>query len=222
MSFRMEEEVMKKFTLVVLSLFLSLSIATFPASSADTPDEQFVPGSISTQGMSGDRYGVFFEESVDTLRMPSLLYGYNFSNNRMCGVDFCSSIEDPACSSAATLKYYALFPPCTTDSDVDCIESVYAIPDGAPAKVQGKFIRQMPAQVSHPYKGSLKDGLPQGGNAGLWNIPGVKHKGGGEDYAVIVSLVGDINRSNPSQSVVGDLRAVILPETLVSMMFSMD
>lgn len=199
----------------VLAVFLTiLFLGSNFAFATDTPDEQVIPSSIMTDGDQSQKYGVFFEESIDTLRMPSLLYGYNTVNNSVNAISFCSDLNDSACSTANSFRYYALFPPCLKDSDVDCIESLYAIPSGSPARIQGKFQRQMPSVVAKPYQGSIKDGLPQGGNAGIWTIPGVRHKGGGEDYAVIVSLVGNFNRGSTSQS--GDLRAVILPETLVT------
>ena len=207
---------MKKKSLSLLVLVFVSAVTALPAISADLPDEQFVTSSLSTQGLSNERYGVFFEESVDTLRMPSLLYGYNLVNNQFSASDFCTSVEDAPCANAERLKYYALFPPCLKDSDVDCIDSVYAIPSGAPAKVQGKFLRHMPEKVTRPYKGNLNEGIPQGGNAGLWTIPGVKHKGGGEDYAVIVSLVGDIDKKRMGGPDLGELRVVILPQTLVT------
>lgn len=210
----MEEEIMNR-RLIISALLSTFALATLiPAHSADFIDEQVVPGSIVSGGDQSQKYGVFFEESVDTLRMPSLLYGFNTVSNSMNAIDFCSGLNDSACWSATSFKYYALFPPCFRDSDVDCIESLYAIPNGSPTRIQGVFQRQMPSVVAKPYQGSLKDGLPQGGNAGIWTIPGVKHKGGGEDYAVIVSLVGDINRDAVSRT--GDLRAVILPETMVT------
>lgn len=184
------------------------------AYASDLPDEQVVPGVIAASGGLNDKYGVFFEESVDTLRMPSLLYGYTQANNTISAVDFCKSLDDPACSTATGFKFYALFPPCASTSDTDCIESVYAIPSGSPTRIQGKFQRQMPAKVAKPYSGNPKAGVPEGGNAGIWTIPGVKHKGGGEDYAVIVSFVGDAR--NGGSSATGDIRAVILPETLVN------
>lgn len=203
---------MKK--LLIALLIPAVLLGDSMADAAETPDEQVSPISIAFTGDQSQKYGVFFEESVDTLRMPSLLYGYNMRNNQTNAVSFCSGLNDEACSSASSFKYYALFPPCLKDGDVDCIESVYAIPAESPARVQGVFKRQMPSVVAKPYQGSLKDGVPQGGNAGIWTIPGVKHKGGGEDYAVIVSLVGDLTRDSTSR--VGDLRAVILPQTMVT------
>jgi hypothetical protein len=199
--------------LMLMALALTL-ISGSIAAAADIPDEQVVPGSFADDSDRSKKYGVFFEENVDTLRMPSLLYGYNMRNNSMNAVSFCSDLDDEACSAATSFKYYALFPPCLKETDIDCIASVYAIPAGSPARVQGVFQRQMPSVVAKPYKGSLKEGVPQGGNAGIWTIPGVKHKGGGEDYAVIVSLVGDVFGNSTSRA--GDLRATILPTNLVS------
>ena len=159
---------MKKLLVTFISLLLLAVSTAKPALSADIPEEQFVTSSLSTQGLSDERFGVFFEESVDTLRMPSLLYGYNVINNKLNAVDFCSSVDDAPCAGADRLKYYALFPPCIRDVDIDCIESVYAIPDGSPAKIQGNFLKYMPEKVARPFKADAKYGIPQGGNAGLW------------------------------------------------------
>jgi hypothetical protein len=185
------------------------------AVAADIPDEQVVPGSIQSNGDRSNQFGVFFEESVDTLRMPTLLYGYDTKNNQQNAISFCTGLDDPACASASGFKFYALFPPCENDSQVDCIESVYAITPSSPARIQGKYLRTMPSTVSKPYKGDPSRGLPNGGNAGIWTIPGVKNKGGSEDYAVILSRVGDISKTSGASNL-GDLRAVILPVTVVS------
>lgn len=185
------------------------------AHAAEIPDEQVVPGSLVVSGNISSQYGVFFEESVDTLRMPTLLYGYNEKKNQQNAISFCSGLEDPACAAATGFKFYALFPPCLNELDVDCIESVYAITPGSPAKTQGKYLRTMPSVVARPYKGDISKGLPNGGNAGIWTIPGVKNKGGSEDYVVILSRVGDISK-NFNGNPLGDIRAVILPVTMVS------
>lgn len=185
------------------------------AQAADIPDEQVVPGSLSVTGDRSSQYGVFFEESVDTLRMPTLLYGYNIKSNQPNAISFCKSLDDPACSEATGFKFYALFQPCKTETDVDCIESVYAITPGSPARTQGKFVRAMPSIVAKPYKGDVSKGLPNGGNAGIWTIPGVKNKGGSEEYAVIMSRVGNVF-TNEATSSLGDIRAVILPVKMVS------
>jgi hypothetical protein len=201
---------------VLLALLVTLGvIGTNFAQGADIPDEQVVPGSIQTNGDRSNQYGVYFEESVDTLRMPTLLYGYNTKNNQQNAISFCTGLDDPACAAASGFKFYALFPPCENDAQVDCLESVYAITPTSPARIQGKYLRTMPSTVSKPYKGDTARGLPNGGNAGIWTIPGVKNQGGSEDYAVILSRVGDISKASATSSL-GDLRAVILPVTIVS------
>jgi hypothetical protein len=201
---------------ILTTIFISLLlIGSGLAQAADIPDEQVVTGSLAVSGDRSAQYGVFFEESVDTLRMPTLLYGYNTINNRQNAISFCTGLDDPACSDATGFKFYALFPPCLTELDIDCIESVYALTPGSPAKTQGKYNRTMPAIVAKPYKGDLSKGLPNGGNAGIWTIPGVKNKGGTEDYAVILSRVGEVAK-NSSGNPLGDIRAVILPVKMVS------
>lgn len=201
---------------ILLVLLVALgAIGTSFAQGADIPDEQVVPGSIQANGDRSSQYGVFFEESVDTLRMPTLLYGYNTKNNQQNAISFCSGLDDPACAAASGFKFYALFPPCENDSQVDCVESVYAITPTSPVRIQGKYIRTMPSTISKPYKGDQARGLPAGANAGIWTIPGVKNKGGSEDYAVILSRVGDVSVDSTKSSL-GDLRAAILPVTIVT------
>jgi hypothetical protein len=185
------------------------------AQAADIPDEQVVPSSLSVTGDRSSQYGVFFEESVDTLRMPTLLYGYNIKNNQQNAISFCKSLDDPACSEATGFRFYALFQPCLTEADVDCIESVYAITPTSPTRIYGKYQRMMPAAVGNPYKASIGLGLPQGGNAGIWVIPNVKNKGGTDQYAVLMSRVGDFAKSS-EQMRQNDFRAAIFPVSLVS------
>lgn len=210
------EETVKYFKniLAVFSATLAIFGSGF-ASAADIADEQMVPGSIPTNGDRSQMYGVFFEENVDTLRMPTLLYGYDQNNNQQNVLSFCSGLGDPACSEATGFRYYALFPPCSNETNLDCIESVYAITPNSPEKIQGKYKRTMPAEVAKPYRGDQTRGLPTGGNAGIWTIPDIKNKGGSEEYAVIMSQVGNITKNTNSLNTV-DIRAAILPVTIVN------
>ena len=186
------------------------------AQAADIPDEQVVPSSLSVTGDRSSQYGVFFEESVDTLRMPTLLYGYNIKNNQQNAISFCNGLDDPACSEATGFRFYALFQPCLTETDVDCIESVFAITSTSPTRIYGKYQRMMPAAVGNPYKPNVGLGLPQGGNAGIWVIPNVKNKGGTDQYAVLMSRVGDFAKSSGQLMNQNDFRAAIFPVSLVS------
>lgn len=200
--------------LVAKALLISiLVVGITPAYSEDVIDEQVVPGSISQLGDRTSQYGVFFEESVDTLRMPSLLYGYRFKDNQVDAIDFCKSTSDPACAGATNFKYYSLFQPCLSKSDVDCIESVYAMVSESPVELKGEYQRTMPSVVAKPFEGNSSKGIPSGGNAGIWKIPSVKHKGGSEEYAVIVSQVGDV--MSDSDASFPEFRAAIFPVSMV-------
>lgn len=199
------------------ALVLSGNLAT----AADVPDEQFVSGMIPISGDRASQYGVFFEENVDTLRMPSLLAGLNLKelsqNNFIENIlAFCSSVDDAACKEATNFKYYALLPPCTSETDMNCIDSVYAITPQSPAKVFAVYKRTMPSITAGSYRGDVSRGLPQGGNAGIWEIPDINHQGGTNQYAVLMSVVGTILKNQNSPAPLPDFRASILPVNIVT------
>ena len=184
-------------------------------------DEQY---SINKDGAQPGKVGVLFEESVDTLRMPTLLFANALDKEKPSqGIDFCSSLEDPKCSSAQSVLYYALLPPCKSLSEVDCIESIYAIVPGSPARIKGVYRESIPAKVDHAYKADPENGLPQGANSGVWEIPNVKHGGNTADYVAIVSRVGVVKREGTKWVATnsgklyggGDFRAAIFPTNIV-------
>ena len=184
-------------------------------------DEQY---SMNKDGAQPGKVGVLFEESVDTLRMPTLLFANALDKEKpLQGIDFCSSLEDPKCSSAQSVLYYALLPPCKSLSEVDCIESIYAIVPGSPARIKGVYRESIPAKVDHAYKADPENGLPQGANSGVWEIPNVKHGGNTADYVAIVSRVGVVKREGTKWVATnsgklyggGDFRAAIFPTNIV-------
>ncbi|MCX6425303.1 MAG: hypothetical protein NTV47_00850 [Actinobacteria bacterium] len=204
-----------KVSLLVLLLSFSLS-----AAAENVPDEQFSPQ--KRDFANSDEIGVFFEENVDTLRMPTILFSYGTSTGRMSVENICSGLDDPKCSEALFLRYYALLRNCISDTDVDCIENLYAILPGTDARIKGVFQKSLPAVTANPYKADPKNGVPQGATSTLWKIPNVSHKGGTDDYVVIVSRVGSVRKiKNGYESFSesawpgGDFRAAIYPVTEV-------
>ena len=187
-------------------------------------DEQFSLYGASKTDPSG-KIGVFFEENVDTLRMPSLLYSYAPVNGAPPNViSYCEGLKDPNCANAEFMKYYSLMPPCRSATEVDCIESIYAVAPGAPARIKGIFKESIPEKVEHPFQADPDKGLPQGSVSGVWEIPNVKHGGSSTNYVAIVSRVGSLKRigtswiaqppgSDPWGS--GDFRAAIYPVNVV-------
>ena len=213
---------MKK--VIALSLILLAQLLIHPSFSAadSVPDEQY---SADNQTDNRNKIGVLFEENVNTLRMPSLLFSYELvigaSPN---AISYCEGLNDPACANAEFLKYYALMPPCETPSEVDCIESVYAVAPGSPARIKGIYKESIPEKVINSYKADPINGLPQGSVSGVWEIPNVKHGGGTTNFAAIVSRVGSLKRSganwvaqppgsDPWGS--GDFRAAIYPVNVI-------
>ena len=209
---------------VIAALIVALFVIANPSLStaAGTIDEQY---SLNNGTDNRNKVGVLFEENVDTLRMPSLLYSYTWSNGKPPNVvSYCDGLNDPKCSSAEFIKYYALMPACSSATEVDCIESIYAVAPGAPARIKGVYKESIPEKVANPYKADSDNGLPQGSVSGVWEIPNIKHGGGTTNFVGIVSRVGSLKRngtnwiaqppgSDPWGS--GDFRAAIYPVNIV-------
>jgi hypothetical protein len=212
---------MKRLTAaVIVALFVIANPSL--SSAAGTIDEQY---SVNNGADNRNKVGVFFEENVDTLRMPSLLFSYQIGRNIPLNVvSYCTGLNDPACDSAEFMKYYALMPPCKSLTEVDCIESIYAVAPGSPARIKGVYKESIPEKVVHQYQPSPDNGLPQGSVSGVWEIPNIKHGGGSTNFVAIGSRVGSLKRegsrwiaqppgSDPWGS--GDFRAAIYPVNIV-------
>ena len=211
---------MKRAAAAILVLLITVVSPPF-TNAAGVIDEQYSNNPVSPVT---DKVGVLFEENVDTLRMPTLLFGTTANEGTPAqALEFCTGIDDPNCSTAPYLRYFALLPPCKSLTEVDCIESVYAIVPGSPARINGIYRESIPEKVVRAYKADPKNGLPQGSNSGVWEIPDVKHGGKTSDYVAIVSRVGAIKREGNNWTPVpagmfhsgGDFRAAIYPTTLV-------
>ena len=209
-----------KFKSLKASLLVLLLSFSFSAAAENIPDEQFSPQ--KRDFATSDEIGVFFEENVDTLRMPTILFSYGTSTGIVSAENICSGLNDPKCSDAERFRYYALLPKCISDTDVDCIENLYAILPGTEERIDGVFQKSLPAVTANPFKADPKNGLPQGATSTVWKIPNVTHKGGTEDYVVIVSRVGSVRKiKNGFESFSegawpgGDFRAAIYPVTEV-------
>jgi len=122
------------------------------------------------------------------------------------------------------MKYYALMPPCKSLTEVDCIESIYAVAPGAPARIKGTFKESIPEKVENSYQPEPDNGLPQGSVSGVWEIPNIKHGGGTTNFAAIVSRVGSLRRSGSTWVAQppgsdpwggGDFRAAIYPVNII-------
>jgi hypothetical protein len=214
---------MKRVIAAVLIALITLATPSLTIAAQEI-DEQFSLYGAGKTIPSG-KLGVVFEENVDTLRMPSLLFSYELVNGAPPNViSYCDGLTDPKCSSAEFMKYYALMPACKSANEVDCIESIYAVAPGSPARIKGVYKESIPEKVVNPYKAAPDNGLPQGSVSGVWEIPNVKHGGGSTNFVGIVSRVGSLKRTGSSWAAQppgsdpwgsGDFRAALYPVNIV-------
>jgi hypothetical protein len=219
---------MRKLFVVIFASLLT-AIGASLSTAADVVDEQYRylqnPSPVQVGVTIGAGMESFFYER-------SLLYSPSVDKeNPLQGTGFCSGLEDRKCSTAKFLHYSAILPPCASLTDIDCIESVYAVVPTSPDRIKG-FYRESIAKVVNPYKADPENGLPQGSVEGVWEIPNVKHGGNTSDYVAIVARVGEIRREGakwisapPGQFTgngsfvadrpLGDLRAAIFPTNMV-------
>ena len=217
---------MGRLRVAILISLISLVAPTI-LNAAGVIDEQY------SLGNQPNKVGVLIGESMETLRNPTLLFSTSKDEkNPSQGTSFCSSLEDPKCSTAQFVRYSALLPPCQSLTEVDCIESIYAIVPGSTTRIKGVYRESIPDKIANPYKADPENGLPQGSIAGVWEIPNVKHGGNTADYVAIVSRVGELKREGTkwiaappgllsgngdfrSVSGDGDFRAAIFPTNIV-------
>jgi len=195
---------------LLIAVVLGISLMPVVALADSTVPEQFVD---ITPPNSRSLVGVWFNDDIDLTRIPTSLFSIDQQTGK--ALSFCKSLTDPACASASTFSYNALLPPCASTQDVDCIEDLYAINPATGQKILAVAGKMMPAQVVQPYQGHLTAGLPQGSNSNIWTIPGVNNGAGTDQYALVVTRQGtlDKNGSGSFSSSPGSFRAGLFPIT---------
>lgn len=120
--------------------------------------------------------------------VPAIMASTDLTNPEK--VLFCSSIDDEICTKSFGIRFTGHLPPCDQIIKTNCISSVYAISESN-EKIYGKFLKLVPENGQRDYPLSEKNNIPQGrGQGGIWQIPGVKHSGGNENYYVTSAFNG--------------------------------
>jgi hypothetical protein len=108
---------------------------------------------------------------------------------------FCADVNDETCTKASSIMFIGHLLPCDSTTKVNCISSVYAVNESN-EKIYGKFIKLVPESGARDYAASEKNNIPQGkGQGGIWQIPGVKHLGGNENYFVTTAFHGWLSKN---------------------------
>ena len=171
------------------------------AAPSDTPQTFLAPAFNGQNGSTG--VGVIFDDSQAALSYSSGLGDTNVNSNpngtQAVGEKlYCKNLQDPACSKTTNFTVFAILQPCKSESDLYCIEGVYAkTPEG---KVQGKFAENMPAAGPTDFTGDATIGLPSGGPPSIWQIPGIKNSSGSDTYTLFVSTRGRGTRTSATST----------------------
>lgn len=185
------------------------------AQANDIPDEQFTMRSLGANGERFKDYGVFYQDTINSLKTPSVLTGFNGKGRELTDGIYCSSLEDKKCVDLDRLNFKTFLGVCEDSADIDCIESVYAVSPTGGNRIDGKLKFTMPETLLNPFKGDAVKGIPDGGNPAIWSIPGVPNQSGSDDYAVLVEVSGDLFRGESTP--IGDnFSASIFPVKLIN------
>ncbi len=106
----------------------------------------------------------------------------------------CGSIFDETCSAAYAISGWNHLSPCIEPITTNCISSMYAI-DSSDNRVEGRFVKFVTTKSKYEYPASDVNNLPQGrSQGGIWELPGVTHSGGNDQYYVSTNLQLGINK----------------------------
>ena len=169
------------------------------ANNSDDPRTFLLPRFGGEGGSTG--VGVIFDDSQAALSYASGLGDANVNSNpdgtQALGAKlYCKDLQDPACAKSTNFSVFAILQPCTSDSDLFCVQEVYA--KTASGKVSGKYLESLPARGPTDFVGDSALGLPSGGPPSIWQIPGIKNSSGGDNYTLFVSTRGKGKRSSPT------------------------
>lgn len=159
--------------------------------------------------------GISITESWKFIATPPVLLGYE-SYTQDSSAFICKTLNDSVCSASTSISAASHLPPCSVQIPVDCVSGVYSI-DESGKKTEGKFIKYVPESSATDFDASLINNLPQGrGQGGIWQIPGVTHEGGNDNYYVStlvmgrIAKVGGVQVSN-EKFIINNLEAAIAP-----------
>lgn len=164
-------------------------------SAADIPDEHWTP--IATPQGDGWR-SLFIGDNTTLNREPSTLYAEEERiGNSNPNSYHCATVDSAKCVELKRIQASAFLQPCSLTIATNCIESFYAT-DLSGKRIEAVSPSNYPATSKWDYKGNDAINLPTGGTPTVWNIPGINHGGGNNNYMVQAFTVSGI--SKPAKS----------------------
>ncbi|MFM6841062.1 MAG: hypothetical protein ACKOVI_01395 [Candidatus Planktophila sp.] len=183
---------MKRYLITALVLLVPATTAY----SVDIPEEQKFIIRYS-QASDPASQGELFDDLDSWSAIPSQLQ-IPFGEMQRLGLTtgvVCDSVEDSKCALSKIINVSAYLPTCLDSTSQYCVEDFWAIKDGI--RINGIFKYQYPnVKTFGQFDAEPKYELPAGGAAGLWQLPGLQHSGGGNFYRVNAQLLGALNRKS--------------------------
>ena len=213
-----QEKVMMKKRLIILVSTVALGVAAIStsgvhAASSAIPDEQWnLPMNAPNQEQA-ELIGLKIADASAALDEPSWIAGDQNGSGDQTQILLCANRKDAHCTSAARINYRAYLPVCSSTVTINCITGVSAI-DSTGKEIAGTSTKYFPAQGSNDYPGDPSVNLPTGSNPSVWNIPGVTHGGGEDNYLLRIALTGGAN--NGGKFSADAVEASLFPITTIS------
>jgi hypothetical protein len=185
-----KSKIMQVLTLVLLS---SLIVPPSSVVADSIPDEQFSLGTTLSANSGAELQGLYIREDSENTNMPSALIASMDTARTPEKMRICKSIDDEFCTTAPYVEFVANLPACNEKTTINCLESFSSISADAKetqTSVTGKSIGLFPTVGKSDYLGLENRDLPTGTSIGIWELPGVIHGGGTDQYLVKFQLRG--------------------------------
>jgi hypothetical protein len=165
-------------------------------SAAQTPDEHWTP--IATPQGDGWR-SLFIGDNTTLNREPSTLYAEEDRVGNTNPTSYhCATVDSEKCVELKRIQASAFLQPCSLEISTNCIESFYAV-DASGRRIDALSPINYPTASKWDYKGNDSLNLPTGGTPTVWNLPGINHGGGNNNYMVQAFTVSGLSKPAKSQ-----------------------
>lgn len=187
---------MKRFLVLLIGGVVLIGPLSSISSAADIPDEHWTP--IATPEGEGWR-SLYIGDNTTLNREPSTLYAEEERIGNTNPISYhCATVDSEKCVELKRIQASAFLQPCSIKIITNCIESFYAV-DPSGSRVDAITPINYPTSSKWDYEGNDAINLPTGGTPTVWNIPGINHGGGNNNYMVQAFTVSGLNKSAKSK-----------------------
>lgn len=138
--------------------------------------------------------GLSFRENAELGRMPSMLTAIPDQSDQST-FRICKDVDDQLCKEATRVSAFANLSPCLPNSQLSCIESVWAV-DASGKKILGEFVKDAGVNPNYINPEIPSMNYPRSAGIGsIWKIPGVLNASGLDTYFVGTQISGGLSKA---------------------------